>query len=127
MAATPARGANTRVLLVDDDMFVREVMSAQLSSLGVDVTAVANGQDALKQWSAGDFALLLTDKRMPDMSGEDLVGVIRAQEKASGTPPAPVIAVTGAADDGWRDAGFSDQIAKPVHRAELKAILERWL
>jgi CheY-like chemotaxis protein len=110
-----------RVLLVDDDLAVREVLAMELQESGFDVLCAASGTEALAFLDAGErLAALVTDLSLPGMDG---LSVIRAvQERHRGLP---AILLTGYAGDGAALAmggaisgGFS-LLRKPVNGTQL--------
>jgi two-component system cell cycle sensor histidine kinase/response regulator CckA len=70
----PLRGAGERILIVDDEYAVRNVLGLSLSHLGYTVETAGSGLEALEKYqaAAGDFALVILDLLMPGMSGEEL-------------------------------------------------------
>ena len=113
-----------RLLLVDDDDGVREILGFQLREAGVDVTAVADGESALAAFSPGAFDLVLTDVRMPGMSGLELLAQVRELD-----PEVEVILISAYADvekavEAMR-TGASDYLTKPVKRRELEVRVGR--
>ena len=121
---------NSRILVAEDNLINQELMAAQLDMLGYQADFAENGRQALVHWRQGNYALLLTDMRMPEMNGYDLVREIRQLEEASGER-APVIAITAnalAADvEKCFAVGVDDVIAKPVELENLRSALEKWL
>lgn len=83
----PARG---RVLAVDDEPAFREINEAILSGAGYSVEVAATGAEAVLALGKGDFDLVLSDIRMPDMSGIQLLRAVRERDL-----DLPVILVTG--------------------------------
>ncbi|XOV88316.1 MAG: ATP-binding protein [Pseudomonadota bacterium] len=79
-----------RILLVDDDPFVRDVLVSMLQHAGHEVVAFECGQKALAQFNEESFPLVLTDLGMPGMSGWDVAAAIRQQ-----CPLTRVIMITG--------------------------------
>lgn len=68
------------ILVIDDDDLVREVLIEMLTSLGHSVLATAGGREGLARLAAGDpVDLVLTDLKMPGMSGWDVVQAVRTQ------------------------------------------------
>ena len=63
----------TKILVTEDDAVQREIVTDILLRAGYEVTAAAGGNDALNALEHDDFALLLTDMRMPEMDGLDLL------------------------------------------------------
>ena len=68
-----------RVLLVEDFLDLAEVSADFLRSFGFDVRMTASGRDALEIAAVFDPAIVLTDLRLPDMSGLDLAKALRAR------------------------------------------------
>jgi len=75
---------NPRILVAEDNLINQELMAAQLDMLGYEADYAENGVQALAHWRQGNYALLLTDMRMPEMNGYDLVREIRQLEHAGG-------------------------------------------
>ena len=121
--AQPARHA--RILVVDDDDDVRDLVVAMLEDLGYHVTAAENGYAALDLlFSDGAFDLLLADIAMPGLSGADVVRVAREAGRAP-----RVLYATGYADLGTYRPGLEDEdmIRKPYRMADLASRVERAL
>jgi len=78
-----------RLLVVDDDQSMRAALYESLTSCGYEVETAENGADALVKFKAGQFAGVVTDMRMPMMSGMD---VLRGIKKIA--PQTPVILIT---------------------------------
>jgi len=78
-----------RLLIVDDDQSMRAALYESLSSCGYEVETAENGADALVKFKEEQFAVVVTDMRMPKMSGMD---VLRGIKKIS--PQTPVILIT---------------------------------
>ncbi|MBL8891517.1 MAG: EAL domain-containing protein [Planctomycetaceae bacterium] len=115
--ATP--GAN-RVLIVDDELVNRELLSHALTRNGYVTTKVTNGTEALEKIGAEPFDLVLLDVIMPGMDGMQCLAKIREQFSMT---ELPVIMVTGEQDrerllQAFR-AGANDYITKPVDREIL--------
>jgi two-component system NtrC family response regulator len=115
-----------RILVVDDDESLRWVTQAQLQQSGYDVSAAANGNDALKIIEQALPDLVITDLKMPGMSGLELLRKIRADY-----PEILVIMVTafGTVENAVEamKAGAYDYITKPVNIDELRLIVSRGL
>jgi two-component system cell cycle sensor histidine kinase/response regulator CckA len=92
-----ARGGNENILLVEDELPVRELMRILLSRAGYKIHEAASGADALKLWSAlrDEIDLLITDMVMPDgVSGKELAEKLRAEK-----PDLKIIYCSGYSDD----------------------------
>jgi len=111
-----------RVLLVDDDPDVRQVVAAMLRELGHSVSEAGTGDDALDMIERGaGLDCLITDYAMPRMSGEELR---RRVEQLR--PQLPVILLTGYADvAAVATATNTRVIRKPVSSPDLAAAVEQ--
>ena len=115
------RGARARVLLADDNADMRGYLQRLLQP-GYQVTAVADGQEALDAIRAQPFDLVISDVMMPGLDGLQLVGELRANSR---TPDLPVLLLSAragqeAAIEGL-EAGADDYLVKPFSSAELLA------
>ena len=115
-----------RILVVDDDESLRWVTQAQLQQSGYEVNAAANGNEGLESIQRTPPDLVITDLKMPGMSGLELLKKIRADYPeilvivvtAFGTVETAVEAMKG---------GAYDYITKPVNMDELRLIVSRGL
>ncbi len=118
--------ARCRVLLVEDDETVAEVIVGLLQAQGHQVQHVAHALDALVAASASDFDLFLLDLDLPSMSGLDLARQLRQQGLT-----APLVAVTARADSEVEPqalaAGFDAFIRKPLTGELLNSLVHRVL
>ena len=102
-----------RILVIDDDGSLRRVMQVQLEDLGYDVETAADGAAALRSLQLSARELVITDLKMPAMSGIDLLRQVR-----SGYPEALVVVVTafGTVESAVEamKLGAYDYLTKPV-------------
>jgi DNA-binding NtrC family response regulator len=107
-----------RILVADDDAVIREGLRRILSAEGYEVEVVSNGRAALERLEQKRFRLLVTDLKMPGMSGLEVLQAIRSFQ-----PELPVILITGyAAIDNAVEAmknGATDYLSKPFANDEL--------
>jgi len=76
-----------KILLVEDDNFLSELLSKKLVENQANVTRAANGEDAVSIIKANPkFDLILLDLMLPKMGGFEVMEVINADEKTKGTP-----------------------------------------
>ncbi|MFV3304585.1 ATP-binding protein [Pseudomonas sp. NY15181] len=119
---------SARVLLVEDNPVNQLVAKGLLQKLGCIVAVATNGEEALAQLGDGTFDLVLMDCNMPVMDGYQATQAIRESGR---WPGLPVIALTANVlpeeRERCRAAGMDDYLAKPFHRDELAATLERWV
>ena len=118
-----------RILVAEDNMLNRKLISRQLSLLGFVADVVGDGRLAFELWQTGHYALLLTDLHMPCLDGYELTAAIRTKER--GLRRIPIIALTATAKhneaDQCRAAGMDAYLGKPVKLSDLKLMLETWL
>ena len=79
-----------RILVVEDEKNIREGLAAALSLDGHDIVLASDGNEGLSHFLKGDIDLVLSDLRMPGLSGEKLLERIMAE-----SPGTPVIILTG--------------------------------
>ncbi len=120
--------AGVRVLIVDDQLNMRELFTTMLEQYGVDVCTAASATEALSMLRANPerYDVLLSDIGMPEQNGYSLIQQIRAQS-AERWGQIPAAAITAyARDDDSREAiaaGFQLHIAKPIESAQLAWIV----
>ncbi len=114
------------ILLVDDEPDVLAFLQHLLEQKGYDVDAVAGGPAALARLADQPPALLITDLRMPNMDGIELLGRFREQHR-----DIPSIVLTAADDPASAvramRTGAADYLTKPIDVAALLASIERAL
>jgi len=107
-----------RILVADDDAVIRKGLQRILSAEGYEVETVSNGRAALDRLEQVRFRLLVTDLKMPGMSGLEVLEEIRTCQ-----PELPVVLITGyAAIDNAVEAmknGATDYLAKPFSNEEI--------
>lgn len=86
-----------KILLVDDDQYIRELYVEVLKDAGYEVTPAVDGEDALAKLTTGGYDLVLLDIMMPKLDG---IGVLKSlKEKPATTPNGAVILLTNLAHD----------------------------
>lgn len=118
--------AGETLLIVDDDPFMRELLTESLTEAGYNVSASEDGKGALRALSLTDFQVALVDLSLPDTDGMDLIDAI-----ADGSPEAQIIIMTGypsidSAIEALR-RGAQDYIVKPFKIPEVQAAVDRSL
>jgi len=123
--------SDRRVLLAEDNPVNQKVARMVLEKLGLDVTVVNNGREAVTAWTAGHYDLILMDCQMPELDGYEATREIRRAEGIDPTNSIPIIALTAHAmkgdDEKCRAAGMTDYLTKPLDRTKLQSCLERHL
>jgi len=111
--------AGARVLVVDDEPIVREVLQRYLARGGFEVETAADGRQALEAFEARRPDLVLLDLMLPRVDGLAVFRRIRAQAQS------PVIMVTAKGEEtnriGGLEMGADDYVAKPFSPAEVVA------
>ena len=122
-------GGALTVLLVEDNEVNRMVARGMLATAGHRVIEAVDGVQALARHAAQQFDCILMDIQMPVLGGIDATREIRVRERARGSGPVPIVALTANAMQGDRErfllAGMNDFLAKPYERANLLAVLGR--
>ena len=114
----------TRVLLVEDEPLIREVMAEMLASAGYDVTATCTGDEAAILLAEDGFDILLTDVTMPGQ----IDGIGLAEHARELNPNLPVVFVSGRPDTQRRAKGISPPTAffpKPYDLDDLVGTVGR--
>lgn len=111
-----------RILVVDDEPDLRELVELTLLKMGLDVETAGNVADAKARLDAGNIDLCLTDMRMGDGSGLD---VVRHIETQGYDVPVAVITAYGSLDNAVEalKAGAFDYLAKPVSLDQLRSLV----
>lgn len=120
--------AEHRLLIIDDDVRLSEMLVEYLAPEGIELTAVASGVAGLRSAQRENFDLIILDVMLPGLSGFDVLKQLR--ETGAKTP---VLMLTARGDDVDRiiglDLGADDYLPKPFNPRELlariKAILRR--
>ena len=115
-----------RVLVVDDEMSIREILADGLESFGYEVVQAKNAADGFDTVKRGGVSLVLSDIEMPGENGLSLLRRIKDSD-----PDVDVIMVTGVVDFetavGTIRKGASDYVSKPFNLAEVRIVVERTL
>ncbi|MFB6249264.1 MAG: response regulator [Salinibacter sp.] len=125
--AAAATGNGERVLVVDDEKFILETTREALRDVGYRVLTATGGEEALRtiEETDGPVDVVVTDLRMPDMNGFDLIRTLRARK-----PGLSIVAASGVADgrtDEALDAGAHAFLAKPFTVETLQSTLHEAL
>lgn len=115
-----------RVLIVDDDRRMRRTLQIVTERMGFESHAAADASEAREQLRTARFDLVLTDLKLPETSGIDLLDEIRAEQ-----PKLPVILITAygtiqTAIEAMRK-GASDYVLKPFDNANLECVIRKAL
>jgi DNA-binding NtrC family response regulator len=125
MSSAPAHsGAAPRILIVDDDAGQRSLLNSFLTSQGFDTVPVASGERALEVLRSQEFSMMISDVRMPGISG--LETLRRARQEHAVLPVLLVTAYTDIREavGAMRD-GAVNYLGKPIDLDELLASVQR--
>lgn len=117
----------TRILLIDDDIELGELLSEYMASEGFVVEVATDGEEGLKKALSGDFVLILLDVMLPGINGFEVLRRLRS------ITAVPVLMLTARGDEVDRivglEMGADDYLPKPFHSRELvariRAVLRR--
>jgi len=118
-----------RILVVDDEEVVRNLLQRTLAEAGYDVATAADGEEALSAVSQGEIEVVLLDIKMPGISGIEVLGKLTTD-----WPDICVIMVTAVVDTQTAveslKAGAYDYITKPFNRDDVvkkvQEAIEKW-
>jgi DNA-binding NtrC family response regulator len=113
-----------RVLVVDDEPRQRDILQMILEAEGYETIAAGNGRQALQAAQAQAFDVVLTDLKMPDLNGIELLGEIL---KLQPVPLVVLMTAHGTIDsavDAMRKGAF-DYLTKPLEKDQLLMVLRR--
>ena len=118
----PSAGHGTRILLVDDNAVVRDMLVDLVSSLGYSADAAGGGVEALALFDRGRYDIVLTDLLMPGMSGWEVLAAVRQRD-----PQMPIIIITGTTAIGDPRAALPGVavMRKPVDVTLLDTMIKR--
>jgi DNA-binding response OmpR family regulator len=127
MTTDPPAARDPRVLLVDDDRELCQMLSEYLDAEHFDVKSVHDGGDALTELQAGEFEIVILDVMLPSVGGLDVL------RKLGASYATPILMLTARGDDVDRivglELGADDYLSKPFNPRELvariRAILRR--
>lgn len=113
------KGLKMKLLMIDDDTGLCELLSEYLTAQGFSVQSVHDGEQGLKLAQANDYALILLDVMLPTLDGFEVLKQLRQ------TKLTPVIMLTAKGEDFDRifglELGADDYIPKPFNHRELLA------
>ena len=112
------------ILIVDDDEMDRLLERTFLEDAGHTPFFASGGEAALRVYQANDIDVVVTDMRMPNVDGQELI-----QRLLEIDPQAAIIAVSGTATELGKAEGVGalDSIVKPIHPDELVSAIEEAL
>jgi ActR/RegA family two-component response regulator len=115
-----------RILVVDDERSILQLLNEALTHWGYKVTTAGTGRDALEALKTGVFHIAMTDIRMPDMSGLDLLREIKKLDESI-----EVVVMTGypaisSAVEALKEGAY-DYLSKPLILDEIQHLMARMM
>ena len=112
-----------RILLVDDNVELRSLLTLVLSSSTCSVDEAESGHEALQRFYSDEYELVITDYDMTGMNGAELT-----QELRKVSPDCPIIGIS-ASPYAWEfaDAGATEFLSKPFKMTDIKCLVQRYL
>jgi len=113
---------DTKILVVDDEKMILELLHSRLTKTGFVVDVAENAAEGIKKIHNNSYDLILTDIKMPGMSGNDFFEYL----KTTLAQPIPVIAMSGTP---WltEKSSFDAIIGKPFCKDELLYVISRFV
>jgi len=115
-----------RVLVVDDEQNSREGLSKILTKEGYSVRTAENGKKALLEAENNSFDLIITDLRMPEMDGIEVLEKLRKKNKDIGVV---IVTAYGEVNSYLKamNLGAFEYLNKPIHLEELRRVINKAL
>ncbi len=114
------------VMVVDDEDRIRRILAIQLQKAGYNVISIGEGQEAMALLNKVDIDVVISDIRMPGITGDQILRYIKTN-----SPAIPVVMLTGVVDVetavGIMRSGAYDYLVKPVKKDELLITIHRAL
>ena len=112
------------ILLVDDDLEFGKAMKRMFEKSGYAITLAIDGQDALEILSEETFDLIISDLRMPNMDGTELMGEISRRKLET-----PVVFLTAYGEvESYMDVmnlGAFEYLNKPIRKKDILSVVQR--
>jgi signal transduction histidine kinase/ActR/RegA family two-component response regulator len=121
---TEAPAGPLHVLVVDDEPIARDVLTEYLAGDGHTVETAVDGRDGFEKFKAGRFSVVITDRAMPEVGGDQLAAMVKEV-----APETPVVLLTGFGDlmnaAGEKPDGVDLVVKKPIRLATLREVLAK--
>lgn len=120
-------GSQRKVLIVDDERYIRQLLSLMLTNEGYAVLEAENGREALEKLKNSTVEMIITDLRMPQMNGIEFVRELKKQPNCNSVP---VVMITsdfeGYKMDEAKRAGVHQWIPKPFITQQLMETVRKF-
>jgi CheY-like chemotaxis protein len=119
---------NVHVLVAEDNLINQKLILHVLNGLGIEVSVVNNGQEALEHRIENEYDMIFMDIQMPVMGGMEATANILSYERSNGKTHTPIVALTANALSGDREmymaAGMDSYLSKPIQLESLYLLLQ---
>ena len=120
--------ANKKILVVEDDVMLLEMIKIQLGEMGYEPITAENGKDGLFKAIQEKPDLIIADIMMPELDGNEMIKLVRRDQNLAKTPIVVVSALGRESDVSTSlQAGANDYIIKPFFAADLEKLLKKHL
>lgn len=121
-----------KILLIEDNLLNQKVVIFNLKKFNYNITAIADGKEALENVKKSRYDLILMDIMLPGMNGYEITEEIRNFEKQNKIKtPVPIIALTANTYDNDRErcinAGMNEYLAKPFTSEQLVEVINKFI
>ncbi len=110
------------ILIVDDELLIRESLADVLSERGYETVTAAEGEEALALYESRDVAAVVTDMYMGGSDGFVLINALRSRGET-----VPIIVMSGGQPELAKSLGADATLTKPFRPRQLESLLERLL
>ncbi len=117
-----------KILIVDGNLHLREILTLMLHGCGYEVAQAASGAEAMKLAISGKPTLILLDIDLPDMKGADVARAVRSNSITTHIPIIGCSDFLGChAREEALDAGMVDYLEKPISLEIIKAKIDKFI
>lgn len=116
MATSAQHTASKKILVIDDEPMIRQVLTIHLSKAGYEVACAQNASEGIALIGSGSFSLVITDYNLPDKNGME---VLRAAKVSA--PDLPVMVISGFLDAVLIERLMAEGAAQYLRKPFLKA------
>ena len=113
-----------RILVIEDDEEMRALLKDFFLEEGLETDSVSNGSEAFRKLVKESFILVITDIRMPGLTGLDILPGIRKLQ-----PEVPIIVITAFGSEEIRqrvlERGATAYLEKPIHLDQLRTLIDQ--
>ncbi|MEH1938650.1 MAG: PAS domain S-box protein [Nostoc sp.] len=129
LSSSPQQFASKRLLIVDDNLTNRQILSLQAESWKMETYAAKSGKEALAELAKGrQFDIAILDMQMPEMDGITLARQIRKQAGCQNLPLAIVTSLGKVeTSSDFNDVQFAASLSKPIKQSQLYDVINRVL